>query len=351
MKNTLFPETARSLVARYVTPERYARLSALKTATGFTLAKAIASGRENPDSSIGIYVGDPETYVLFQEIMDRVIVDYHGMEAPISHPAPLPCDAFTGLDLENPDPEGEFVLTTRIRVARNLARFPFPPHMSPEERDGVRDAALAAVQAFSKDLSGTYYPMDTLSEADLKAAHEKGRAFPKGDRFMEAAGINGAFPRARGIFHAHDGQAQVWVNEEDHLRVVSLERGADMASVFARMGRLLDSLETHLSFAHDPRLGYLSACPTNIGTAMRAGVHIRLPGLETQPEQLNAIAAKHHLQIRGTHGEKTSVEGAVFDISNKHRLGIDEAQIVHTLHKGVTALIQAEKQINSPTRS
>ncbi len=78
---------------------------------------------------------------------------------------------------------------------------------------------------------------------------------------------------------------------------------------------------------------------------MRAGVHIRLPGLERQPDRLNELASSHGLQIRGTRGEKTAVSGAVFDISNRFRLGIGETRLIQDLHSGITAIIAAEKQL------
>ncbi|MCG8565121.1 MAG: arginine kinase [Desulfobacterales bacterium] len=345
MPLSLFPAGSDSLAKRHVTPDRFARLSELETHTGFTLNRAIASGRAHGDSSIGIYAGDAETYDLFQEVMEPIILDYHKITAPIAHPAPIPANAFGTLGLENPDPENEFIRSTRIRVARNLADIPFPPHISAAQRREVKEMVTRAVQNFPAELQGQFFEMDPWDSREIQAEFRKGNAFPKGDRFMEDAGINREFPRNRGVFKSRDNRALIWVNEEDHLRVISLEPGGNIQSVFQRLGRMLERLSRELSFAHHPQLGHLASCPTNIGTAMRAGVHICLPGLESQPEQLHAIAGAHHLQIRGTAGEKTAVHGSVFDISNKHRLGIDEGKIVHTLHKGVTALITAEKQI------
>jgi creatine kinase/arginine kinase len=107
----------------------------------------------------------------------------------------------------------------------------------------------------------------------------------------------------------------------------------------------LNYLSTRLEFAFDKRYGFLTSCPTNIGTAMRAGVHIRLKKLEKNQGLLKKLVARYQLQIRGTHGEKTSVEKAIFDISNKQRLGISETLIIQNLHSGLTAIIEAEKNL------
>ena len=137
----------------------------------------------------------------------------------------------------------------------------------------------------------------------------------------------------------------IWVNEEDHLRIISMESSSDISGVFNRLCLGLGHLSTRLEFAFDKRYGFLTSCPTNIGTAMRAGVHIRLRKLKKNQTLLNNLVAQYQLQIRGTHGEKTSVEKGVFDISNKQRLGISETRIIQNLHSGLAAIIEAEKNL------
>ena len=137
----------------------------------------------------------------------------------------------------------------------------------------------------------------------------------------------------------------IWVNEEDHLRIISMEASADISGVFNRLCRGLDHLSTRLEFAFDKRYGFLTSCPTNIGTSMRAGVHIRLKKLEKNQALLKKLVAQYHLQIRGTQGEKTSVEKGIFDISNRQRLGIPETRIIQNLHSGLAAIIEAEKSL------
>lgn len=126
---------------------------------------------------------------------------------------------------------------------------------------------------------------------------------------------------------------------------MALSPDDDIAGVFNRLARGLEHLGRQLEFAWDPDLGFLNSCPTNIGTAMRAGVHIRLEKLEKRPAALKEIVDRHHLQIRGTGGEKTRVANAVFDISNRRRLGVSPNEILRDLHAGVKEIIHREKAL------
>merc|ERR1712127_397198 len=102
-------------------------------------------------------------------------------------------------------------------------------------------------------------------------------------------------------------------------------------------------IEKVAKFANDEHLGYITSCPTNLGTGMRASVHIKLPKLSKQPDQFQAIADKYYVQIRGAHGEHTESADAVYDISNLRRLGRNEIDLVQDMYNGVKAMIQAEK--------
>ena len=167
----------------------------------------------------------------------------------------------------------------------------------------------------------------------------------EGDRFLAAANLNRDWPSGRGIFHNDQKTFLIWVNEEDQLRIISMQPGADIKAVFSRLQRAATKIEEHLKFAHDDHLGYITSCPTNLGTAMRASVHIKLPKLMNNKEQFNAIADKYYVQIRGIHGEHTETNDGVFDISNKRRLGRSEKDLVQDMYNGVKAMIEAEKKL------
>jgi len=98
--------------------------------------------------------------------------------------------------------------------------------------------------------------------------------FKEGDRFLQAAGLNRDWPSGRGIFHNKEKTFLVWINEEDQLRIISMQKGADLLAVFSRLSIAAGEIEKVAKFAHDDHLGYITSCPTNCGTALRASVHI-----------------------------------------------------------------------------
>ena len=119
--------------------------------------------------------------------------------------------------------------------------------------------------------------------------------FKEGDRFLEACGLNRDWPNGRGIFHNNEKNFLVWVNEEDQLRIISMEKGANLKAVYDRLCRACNHIETVVKFAKDENLGYITSCPTNLGTALRASVHIKLPKLGVKRDLFEEIAAKCHV--------------------------------------------------------
>lgn len=337
-----FPEECTSLLSKYLTPEVFDVLKDKRTSTGFTLNQAIRSGVEHPDSGIGVYAGDADSYPTFAPLMDPIIEEYHGFKPHSCHKINLKSNHFIPKIL---DPEGKYILSTRIRVGRNLKGYPLGPGISREQRLEVAQKVRQVLTVLPDDLSGMFYPLSEM-EASIKRSLIKDHfLFKEGDRFLEAAGVNRHWPEGRGIFHNKDKNFLVWVNEEDQLRIISMEKGGDISSVYARLLKALRHLETTLEFEFDERLGYITSCPTNLGTAMRASVHIALPKLGERKKQFHRITKKHHLQIRGIHGEHSTSKEGIYDISNKRRLGVTEPQILHDLTEGVYALIHAEKQV------
>ena len=332
------PSLHQSLMQQFLTPEREAKLSAIRTSGGFCLADVIRSGVENPDSSIGAYAPDAESYETFGPLFNDIIRAYHGHGAADKHrrdlnPANLKISAFAA--------SGDRILSTRIRVGRNLEGFAFAPGISQKDRLAVEQKIVDALMSLDGDLKGAYYPLSGMPEetrAQLVADHF---LFKQGDRFLESAGANRDWPEGRGIFHSADKKFLVWVNEEDQLRIISMESGNDLKSVFSRLSRAITTLEKKLAFAYSDRLGYLASCPSNLGTAMRASFHMRLPKTSARPD-FKEIAAKMGLSVRGVHGEHSESEGGIFDISNKRRLGITEVEAVNALYEGARFLLELE---------
>jgi protein-arginine kinase len=326
----------KSLLSRYLTPEVWDKLKDKETRYGVRLVDVIASGLAHPESSVGVYAGDAESYTLFAPLLDPIIAEYHGFGPDEQHKSDLDP---AHLRAQNPDPEGKYVLSTRIRVARNLCCFPLGPALTRRERRIVETVVTNALTGLGGELAGRYYPLYEMDEATKSRLIQDHFLFKEGDRFLEAAGLNRDWPDARGIFHNSAKTFLVWVNEEDQLRIISMQPGADLQQVFERLALALGEMEKRLSFEFSERLGYITSCPTNLGTAMRASVHIRLPNLGR--EQIETIAGKYGLQVRGTHGEHSESEGGVYDVSNKRRLGITEVEAVRQLAAGTAALIAA----------
>lgn len=337
-----FPEGCSSLLCKHLSKEVFEALKDKKTANGFTISDAINSGVVNPDSGVGVYAGDEESYSLFAPLFDPIIEEYHGFTKNDSHKSNLNPD---DLNAPNPDPEGDYILSTRIRVGRNVANLPLGPAISKEQRDGIEADVSKALGSLEGSLSGKYYPIKGMSEEDRARLIADHFLFKAGDRFLEAAGLNRDWPDGRGIYHNDEKTFLVWVNEEDQLRIISMQKGGDIKEVFTRLVTAISHIEKVVPFSFNKHLGYITSCPTNLGTAMRASVHIKLPKLAADRDAFKAITDKFHLQIRGIHGEHSESEGGVYDISNRRRLGVTEVECVQDMFDGVTALIAAEKAL------
>lgn len=338
-----FPEACNSLLSKHLTPDIFEALKDKETSNGFTLEQAINSGVENFDSGIGVYAGDKESYSVFGALLDPIIEEYHGFSKEDSHQSNMNTD---DLNAPNPDPEGKFIVSTRIRVGRNMDNMPLGPAISKKQRDQVEESVVEGLNTLEGELEGNYYPLLGMSKKVQDDLIKDHFLFKEGDRFLDAAGLNHNWPHGRGIYHNNDKTFLVWVNEEDQLRIISMQKGGDIKEVFTRLVKAIKSIESKVPFSYSSHLGFITSCPTNLGTAMRASVHIALPKLAEDMDAFKEITDKYHLQIRGIHGEHSQSEGGVYDISNRRRLGITEVEAVQDMYDGVVALISAEKALN-----
>lgn len=243
------------------------------------------------------------------------------------------------------DEDAKMIKSTRIRVGRNLAGYPLGPGLSKEQRSEIEKTVSTALATLEGDLKGTYYALSTMTQAQQKQLIEDHFLFKEGDRFLEACGLNRDWPSGRGIYHNEAKSFLVWINEEDQLRIISMQNGSDIGEVFSRLSRACAVIEKIASFAHSKNLGYITSCPTNLGTALRASVHIHLPYLGQEKGYFETIASKYDVQIRGIHGEHSETADHVYDISNKRRLGRSEADLVQDMYNGVKAMIEADKTL------
>jgi len=345
-----FPEikSTHSLVAKYVTKPLWDKLSSVKTATsGFTLAKAIACAVQFDDQHCGIYAGDWDSYRDFAEVFDPLIQEYHGISPDAMHTSDMNPDNIKG----NIDPTAP-VKSTRIRVGRSITGFGLSPGITRQQRLDVENLMKNAFANLEGDLAGTYYPLTGMDEKVRQQLVDDHFLFVSGDKNLQASGMERDWPEGRGIFHNKDKTFLTWVNEEDQLRIISMQNGGDVKGVFDRLARGIkavgDSIkkESGRDFMLDAKYGYIHSCPTNLGTGMRASVHVDLPGYTK--EGVNILKARCedlHLQPRGTRGESGGQTGITYDISNKHRLGYSEVQLVQKMIDGVNTLVKEDREL------
>merc|ERR1712215_593161 len=345
-----FPEikSKHSLVAKYVTEPVWEKLKNAKTTTsGFTLSQAIACAVNFDDQHCGIYAGDWDSYKVFGDVFDPLIQDYHGISADSVHTSDMDASKIKG----NIDPEAP-VHSTRIRVGRSIDGFGLSPGITKEQRLGVETLMKKAFANLKDDLSGTYFPLTGMNEEVRQQLVDDHFLFMSGDRNLKVAGMERDWPEGRGIFHNKDKTFLTWVNEEDQLRIISMQKGGDVRGVFDRLARGIKAVgdsvkaESGKDFMLDPKYGYIHSCPTNLGTGMRASVHVDLPGYTKEGVKvLQARCEELHLQPRGTRGESGGQTGVTYDISNKHRLGYSEVELVQKMIDGVNTLYKEDEAL------
>jgi protein-arginine kinase len=332
-----------SLLKKYYTESVMNSLKGKKTKLGATLWDVIQSGVKNLDSGVGVYAPDAEAYTLFKELFDPIIQDYHnGFKPSDKQPATDLGEGKTN-QLPDLDPEGKYIQSTRIRCGRSLQGYPFNPCLTEanyKEMEGKVKGIFEHIQ--DPELKGTYYPLTGMTKDVQNQLIKDHFLFKEGDRFLQAANACRYWPAGRGIYHNNGKTFLVWCNEEDHLRIISMQNGGNVGQVLDRLIRGVNAISAKAPFSRDDRLGWLTFCPSNLGTTVRASVHVKLPKTSARPD-FKKICDEMKLQIRGIHGEHSETEGGVYDISNKARLGLTEFQAVKQMYDGVKKLIEMEK--------
>mmetsp|Transcript_13010 Transcript_13010/g.28255 ORF Transcript_13010/g.28255 Transcript_13010/m.28255 type:complete len:697 (+) Transcript_13010:89-2179(+) len=257
------------------------------------------------------------------------------------------------------DPKGKYIVSTRIRIARSLDGVRFPPTMSRSDRRQVQRLIQDCTQHFQGPnlANGTYLPVLAMSNDQNLDLIERHILFDNPNEWTIASGLGRDWPDGRALYaNVNNLQSQtpdfmIWVNEEDHLRIMCLRDGGDIQGVFTTVINGIRELERELQkrgwhFAYDPRLGYLTSCPTNVGTTMRASVHVRLTNLGRLPGFFELVE-RLKLEVRGKYGETDRHYTKVFDISNAERLGKSEVHLINVMVEGVAKLIELERRLEA----
>lgn len=226
----------------------------------------------------------------------------------------------------------EAVVSTRVRLARNLSEVPFPIRLSADKAQEVVEKVADAL----KDCEIKFHriDLDTVSDTMKVALLERHLISP--DFVREEKG--------RAVFLSDDNTVSIMVNEEDHIRLQVIRDGFEPDEAYALADKLDNELSRKLSFAFHEKLGYLTQCPTNLGTGMRASVMLHLPALDITGavHRIGANLSKLGLTIRGLYGESSKPVGAFFQLSNQVTLGISEKAAIANLKNITTQLIAQE---------
>merc|ERR1712110_211058 len=269
------------------------------------------------------------------------------MGAGFAHQSDMDVDKIQG----NVDPAAP-VHSVRIRVGRSIEGYGLSPGITKEQRVGVEKLMQGAFAKFSGDLAGNYYPLTGMEEATRQQLVDDHFLFVSGDKNLIAAGMERDWPEGRGIYHNKEKTFLTWVNEEDQLRIISMQMGGDVKGVFSRLARGIKAVQDSVKaedgrdFQLHDKYGYLHSCPTNLGTGMRASVHADLPGWTKEGlPALKARCEELSVQPRGTRGESGGQTGHTYDISNKHRLGHSEVELVQCMIDGVNTLYKEDLEL------
>ncbi len=238
--------------------------------------------------------------------------------------------------LKGSGPESDIVISSRIRLARNLADYPFISKATDMDRAEIEKSLKAAVGQLREAGEMHYVNVNELGGLDRQFLVERQLIS------REHAESQGA----RGVAIDDGERMSLMINEEDHLRIQVMHSGLDLTAAWDRINAIDDLLESKVTFAFDSRLGYLTACPTNVGTGMRVSVMLHLPALviTRQIEKVFRSLHKISLAVRGLYGEGSQAMGDFYQISNQITLGKREEELIKQVADVVPVLIDYERR-------
>jgi len=345
-------------MSQCLTKEMYAELRDKVTPCGYTLDNCIQTGVDNPGHphimTVGCTLGDEETYETFKPLFDAVIARRHnGYSATDMHTTDLKWQS-----LENGTFDKEYVRSCRIRTGRSIRGLGLPTSCTRAERREVENIFKKVVSEWTGDLKGTYRSLFDMEETEIEKWIDEHLLYDKPvSPLLISSGMARDWPDGRGFFVNEAKTLVIWVNEEDHCRIVSMQQGDqgtggnDMVKVFERFCTAIDAVEAGMKkdgyeYMYSPHLGYILTCPSNLGTGIRCGCHVKIPLLSKHPK-FDELLEKLRLQKRGTGGVDTSsgADDGWFDISNSDRIGKSELQLVQEACNGINLFVQMEKEL------
>ena len=230
-------------------------------------------------------------------------------------------------------PEGDVVLSTRVRFARNIREYPFPFRLDSDKKKELNSRIRDAVLSHNENMS--FIEMENVPAYQTVSLAERHLISP------EFAGP----AKARALILSDEEDVSIMLEEEDHLRIQAMTAGLDLDGAYEKAEKIEKEIGEHLSYAFDERIGFLTQCPTNLGTGMRASVMLHLPALTKQGliSRLASTVSKLGLVIRGAYGEGSQPGGDIYQVSNQITLGISEKEAIYNLDSIVKQIIAQER--------
>ena len=242
----------------------------------------------------------------------------------------------SGAWLQGTGPDADIVISSRIRLARNLAQFPFLSRSDEATRSEISQVLSGHVEQLELRDPLSYLNVESLEELDRRFLVERQLISRE---LCESSG-------ARGVGISRGENVSLMVNEEDHLRMQVLRSGLALEECWREIDHVDDAMEARVTYAFSEQLGYLTACPTNVGTGIRVSVMLHLPALVITKEIQKVFQAlqKIHLAVRGLYGEGSQAMGDFYQISNQVTMGKSEQQIIQDIMDVIPRIIGYERQ-------
>ncbi len=238
-------------------------------------------------------------------------------------------------------PDSDVVISSRVRFARNFKDFPFPIKMSNDDASKIIDIIKSLVPDLNKELSqnNNFFEINEIESIDRQIFVEKHLISPE---FAEDQ-------PGRGILISDDEQVSIMVNEEDHLRIQCLSSGIQLDKALKICNSVDEIIERKNEYAFNEKFGYLTSCPTNVGTGIRASVMLHLPALTITGyiKRILEACSKVGIIVRGLYGENTEASGNMFQVSNQITLGQIEEDIVHNVVNIVRQIVDQERALRN----
>lgn len=398
------PQT--SLIRRYLTKELYNQYQSIKTSQfNVTFDDMIKAGIALPYGNLypmphqsvgGIYVGDPECYTTYQDFLLPIIKEYHyrsnknNNNTIISHISRNSHNHKLQRHVTNLNPkqliqkqldiDGQFILFTKMRLARSIVGYPFPISMNRKHRNEIQKIIKSCTEQLSSmnnNNNGYYKSIMDMTNKEHVELIQKRILFNNPDEFLIVAGFGNDWPDGRGIYcNNWDYQTSyppniiIWCNVYDHIWIISTAKGGNVQQVFTSLSETVTTIENILlqqpgnhKFVEDDKLGFLNSSPADIGTALRASVTIKLVRLgqlsgfnDMMLKQLHLHAKPQHLRSSTTtsynntdedNNKKQQGYTGIFDISNIESLGQSEVDLINILINGIGKCIELEKRLEN----